>query len=325
MNELQFVQIQKDHPNHITIQISEYLTHELAEKIAAFRWHSAEPKMVNAVRRSTYEGKYFSDCFTVIATNSNNDVIGHLFCLKNQENPKRWYYGDLAVDPAYRRLKTASKMVTTAIQRMSDMGGETLCCYVEPSNMASINLQKSLGFKEKAYERFNDLINDGQLMFEKNIQQMYNAIPATVNEAVFVAMLYGDNRDALHGNYISLNEWKDVLSMADADEKNFLICRGAIPCAWLRINGLDNKDMAWVSMLAVSDKYKNQGIGTYAVRFAEEYIKAKGINKVGIHTTEDNVVAQGLYKKCGYTITGYGDCTTGDGVVRKGYTFVKEL
>lgn len=309
----------------ITIFTSDYLTHELAKKIAAFRWHSSEPEMINAVRRSIFDGKYFSDCFTVIATNSQNDVIGHLFCLKNQENPKQWYYGDLAVEPAYRRLKVASKMVNTAIQRVSDMGGETICCYVDPSNTASINLQKTLSFTEKPCEKFDNLINDGQIMFKKNIQQIYNIIPATVDEAIFVCMLYNSNREALHGNSISLSEWKDILSKKDTDEENFLICRGAIPCAWIKINGLNNKDMAWVSMLAVNDKYKHQGIGTFAINFAEEYIKSKGINKVGIHATEDNIIAQGLYKKCGYIITEYNDCTTGDGVARNHYTFVKEI
>jgi ribosomal protein S18 acetylase RimI-like enzyme len=98
-----------------------------------------------------------------------------------------------------------------------------------------------------------------------------------------------------------------------------------MPVAWFRINGLQNKDMSWISMLAVSDKHHRQGIGQYAVEFAECYVKEKGFSKIGIHTTEDNIPAQNLYKKCGYAVTEYGDCTTGDGENRKGYTFIKEL
>jgi ribosomal protein S18 acetylase RimI-like enzyme len=78
-------------------------------------------------------------------------------------------------------------------------------------------------------------------------------------------------------------------------------------------------------MLVVSNKHHRQGVGTFAIQYAEEYVKSKGFNKMGIHTTEDNIIAQNLYKKCGYVITEYKDCTTGDGVARKGYTFEKEI
>lgn len=78
-------------------------------------------------------------------------------------------------------------------------------------------------------------------------------------------------------------------------------------------------------MLAVEPKMQHQGIGTYAVKFAEDFIRSKGFLKIGIHTTDDNTPAQNLYKKCGYTITEHDECTTGDGLKRKGYTFVKEL
>lgn len=168
-------------------------------------------------------------------------------------------------------------------------------------------------------------MNEGDLMFELIIPSLYNVIPATADEAIFVCMFYAQNVEVLHGNQISLKEWKKILAMQDPDEQNFLICKGAMPVAWLRVNGLLNKDMAWISMLVVNGKMHRQGVGGYAVAYAENFIKDRGFNKIGIHTTEDNISAQNLYKKSGYKVTEYGDCTTADGVARKGYTFEKFL
>jgi len=98
-----------------------------------------------------------------------------------------------------------------------------------------------------------------------------------------------------------------------------------MPVAWLRINGLDNKDMAWISMLAVSDKFQRQGVGSFAVRFAEDFVRSGGIKMLGIHTTVDNIAAQNCYKKLGYHIHEESEGTTGDGVKRMGYTFVKNI
>ncbi|MCL2158457.1 MAG: GNAT family N-acetyltransferase [Oscillospiraceae bacterium] len=98
-----------------------------------------------------------------------------------------------------------------------------------------------------------------------------------------------------------------------------------MPVAWLRINGLDDKHKAWISTLVVSGKSKRQGVGTYAVNFAEEYVRAKGFSKMGIHTQADNVAAKSLYEKCGYTVTEYKDGTYPDKTIGKSYTFEKDL
>ena len=151
----------------------------------------------------------------------------------------------------------------------------------------------------------------------------FSVIPATPEHAEFVSEIYKENIKALHGG--DIYNWGEIFSWNDPDEQNFIICKNNSPAAWLRVNGLENEDIAWISMLVVSVKFHRQGIGKYAVNFAEEYIKSKGIKKVGIRTTEDNFTAQALYKKCGYIITEYGDCTNGDGMTRKGCTFEKEL
>jgi len=151
----------------------------------------------------------------------------------------------------------------------------------------------------------------------------FNVVSATSEYAKFVSEIYNENIEALHGG--DIYNWNEIFLRDKTDEKNFIICENDLPVAWLRIDGVNSKDIAWISMLIVEMKSQGCGVGIYAVNFAEEYIKSKGFNRIGVRTTEDNVAAQALYKKCGYAITEYGDCTTADGASRKGYTFEKEL
>ena len=255
MNELKFVQVtkgnecqhiyEKDIPKQeilITIQISKYLTHTLAEKIAAAQWHSCSLEWIDQIRLATYDDSYFYDCFEVVALGQNDAVIGRLHCVQNKSNQNLWYYGDLFVIPEYRRMGIATRMIHLAIDHLRELGAKTLRAYVSPDNLPSITLQKSIGFEEKPYQDFNNLILDGELMFELDLPCPYSVIPAKTDEAVFVSRFYWQNIESLHGKPKSLDEWKDALSLNDEDEQNFLICRGCMPLAWLRINGLLNKD-----------------------------------------------------------------------------------
>ena len=58
---------------------------------------------------------------------------------------------------------------------------------------------------------------------------------------------------------------------------------------------------------------------------AENIAREKGYKRIGIHTTEDNIIARALYLSAGYTVTEIGSCTTADGKERVGYTFQKEI
>ncbi len=138
-------------------------------------------------------------------------------------------------------------------------------------------------------------------------------------------MIYGKNVDTLHGNEISYNEWREALSANDEDEAYFLIYKDAIPVAWFKINGLCDNNTCWISMLAVEPAFQKRGIGECAVRFAEKFLKEIGKSCVSIHTTADNIPAQKLYKKCGYSVSEKCDYITGDGIKRAGYTFTKRI
>lgn len=283
----------------ITITVSEYLSADLARKIAMAQWKN--PEWSDSVRFWLYQCKTETDCFNVTAQNEFGDVIGRLFCIQNDSNPKLWYYGDLFVLPEYRRRHIAEKMIFAAIDTLKNRGSETIRCYVEPDNTPSLDLQRKLKFKEKPFLTFNNLINDGEIMFEKELGSVYEVITAqSSDDARYITRFYAKNEKALHGKEITHDEWCKMLSERDTDEENFLICRGAMPVAWLKINGLVNTDTGYISMLAVEPCFQHKGIGTFAIKFAVDFLLSKGKQKIGVQTTEDNALALSLYKKCGF-------------------------
>jgi len=149
-------------------------------------------------------------------------------------------------------------------------------------------------------------------------------------DIIFLSELLNEKQivASLHNAVKSYEEWLETYKKYwkdDDDEKHFIVYSDGDPVGWLKFNGLKNTETAWISMLVVSTKQQNKGIGHCAIAFSEEYMKSKGITKIGIHTTDDNLIAQKLYMKCGYSIVEYGACTTGDGAHRMGYTFMKNL
>ena len=173
---------------------------------------------------------------------------------------------------------------------------------MEPNNVPSRNLQAVLGFSEKPFESFNDFINDGEIMYELDIPCPLTIIPATKNEAYFVRILFAQNKDILNSGNISLSEWREILSVEDPDEKHFLICKGAMPVAYMKINGLLNTDKAWLSMLFVAKDFQHQGIGSFALNYAEKYVKERGFDVINVQTDKENIIAINFYSKFGYQI-----------------------
>ncbi len=143
--------------------------------------------------------------------------------------------------------------------------------------------------------------------------------------ACFIRHIYEANLNELHGKPIPLSEWNAMLEQDDSDEINLLILDQSIPCAWLKINGLDHPDTAWISMLAVLPSMKRKGIGTFAIQYAEKYLADLGKNTVCIRTTQDNLPALALYRKCGYQIVDDGSYITADGVRRQGFVLSKNI
>lgn len=132
----------------------------------------------------------------------------------------------------------------------------------------------------------------------------------------------------LHSERLSYDGWLEVYRKywkEDTDEKHFILFFEGTPAGWFKINGLDGKGTAWLSMLAVAPEYQRRGLGTAAVAFFEKYISDRGFSSAGIHTTEDNSTAKNLYEKCGYGVTERSESVTGDGSKMMSYTFFKKL
>ena len=113
-----------------------------------------------------------------------------------------------------------------------------------------------------------------------------------------------NNISALHTNIIPLDEWQHIFAEAenDTDEENFIIYNKDIPCGWLKLNGLQNDDTAWISTLVVSERFKHQGVGKFAVEFAIEYLAKRGYQHINLHTTTDNLSAIRFYEKSGFRL-----------------------
>ena len=135
---------------------------------------------------------------------------------------------------------------------------------------------------------------------------MYEIKLLTKENIPFVCELMSEenNVSALHTNIISFEEWDRTFTETenDYDEENFIIYNNSIPCAWLKLNGLQSKDTAWISMLVVSEKFKHQGIGKFAVEFAAQHLKRRGYRYINLQTTIDNSVALNLYGNYGFII-----------------------
>jgi GNAT superfamily N-acetyltransferase len=139
----------------------------------------------------------------------------------------------------------------------------------------------------------------------------------------FIHNVFEQNREILHGNIMTLDEWYIVFGEeADPYEANFVIMADSVPAAWLKINGL-NKETISISMLVVDDKFKHKGVGRFAINYSEDYARKNNKSAILIYTTKDNIIAKTCYLKCGYEITHELVYKVGDGIDREGYEFEK--
>lgn len=286
----------------ITIRASKFLSDELAKKVAQMCWGTSAPQYVNCVRKDVFDGLTDeNDCFEVIAETAKGEVVGRVHCIRNETDFSLWCYGDLFVTPEYRRMGIARQMAEMAISRLSEMGAAVLRCYVDPDNMPSRNLQKSIGFEEKPFKTFNFLDNDGEIMYEIKIPSCFCVIPATSDEAYFVRIMFVQNKNELKTENISLHEWKELLSADNSDEKHFLICKGAVPACYMRFSGVSGERKARISMLFVAKELQRCGAGTFALHFAEQYAKENGFDFIVASVDKNNKAAGNCFLKCGYT------------------------
>ncbi|MBD5104386.1 MAG: GNAT family N-acetyltransferase, partial [Ruminococcaceae bacterium] len=268
-----------------------------------------------------------ANCFLLTAF-KDNMLVGRVQFVQNPDNRLNWHIGDLNVKTDFRRRGIAKRLLTKGIDiiKSKASGGEFIYSDIEKDNEPSLCLHASLGFFDTGEVKpFWELIYADD--FTTHILFLDNKLTVTpVEERGHIEALsniYNRNIEPLHGGEITLEEWESFLSEKDSDEAHFLIYKSSFPAAWLKVNGLENKETGWISMLAVEPVFQKMGVGSFAVKFAEDFLRLRQKNKACICTTEDNTAAQRLYKKCGYGILENRECETGDGVKRKGLVFEK--
>ena len=143
---------------------------------------------------------------------------------------------------------------------------------------------------------------------------------ATEEDISFINNIYNDNIESLHGTYRNIDIWYELLRKQG---HTYYIVKSNSPVAWFRID-IENEEL-WIGMIQVDPKYHHQGIGKFILAITEEMARSKGFKKVGIHTTEDNLIARSLYTSAGYVVREIGPCTTADGAKRVGYSFIKQI
>jgi GNAT superfamily N-acetyltransferase len=226
------------------------------------------------------------------------------------------------VSPPYRRKGYGKAMLQHLEQHFSSHG--------------VTRMYLTTGAYAEAFWRSMGFIPTGEISPENKMQiyekdvMTFTVIPMTHDHIDFVvsAITSGKNKAALHLGDESPSAWRGIFAenLTDPDEANFIVMKDTAPVAWLKLNGLqDAQETAWLSMLAVKEDQQRGGIGSFAVRFAEDFAWQQGFKTLGIHTTADNAAAWGCYKKLGYRINEEGDCTTGDGVTRRGLSFQRDI
>ena len=316
MHELTFTTITENHRN---------LFHSLMQSYAAeldeHQHRSTPPDILtrwtdSIINNQHDNGRCLRLCY------DGTEIIGFLYGKIDQPEDKGYkrighgYIMEFYVLPKHRRKGYGSAMLSYLERFYYEHGVNDLYLTADP--VTGKPFWEAMG-----YTAAGEISPDnGQEIYEKTLLYINKAV---AKDAAYIAKPYEDNVVPLHGTIISRDERHNTLSENDNDEAHFLIYKHAVPVAWLKINGLSEGDSAWISMLVVSPRFQRQGIGKFAVRYAEEYCQTNGKKKLFIKTTTDNIPAQKLYKKSGYIISDEIIYVTSDGISRNGVVFVKKI
>ncbi len=289
-------------------------------------------RLTNVISTAHYQ----SDFFCTIMYNDNGEIIGCANFIQSSSDPSKWFYTDLWIASEYRRQGCATEIVNTGRQHLSECNAKTLLCTVEPHNEASLNLHRSLGFEQIETQPFEDFEVEGLIMFKMTVPQNFNIVSLTddFNYLAFICDLltHPSNVSALHLRKISDHEYrqfykemrKALILDAPEDELNYIIRKGVVPIGWLKLNGLSD-DSLWISMLVVHEKYRNLGAGIFALNFVEEFALSTRRKHICVNTTADNIIAQSLYMKGGYTVVKKENHQNEDETILARLTFHKEI
>jgi ribosomal protein S18 acetylase RimI-like enzyme len=73
---------------------------------------------------------------------------------------------------------------------------------------------------------------------------------------------------------------------------------------WFAINAERPRPSAFIYDFVIFAEYRRRGYGTQALAAMEEQVRALGAETIALHVFGHNHIAQALYKKTGYEVTG---------------------
>jgi len=83
-----------------------------------------------------------------------------------------------------------------------------------------------------------------------------------------------------------------------------ILCQSSM-CGYIRLtkNNTHSKEKGMIS-IALTKKFQQLGIGTYAYKLFETYIKEKGVNQIIALTVLSNTIGQEFFEKNNFQMTG---------------------
>ena len=120
-----------------------------------------------------YEKEHAVKWFEVVAS-EGGEIVGYLRCLRNPEDAREWFVGDVHVRKAAWRRGIATRMYEKVFREIAEYdAAERVIASVHPQNKASIRLHEKCGFQDtgKPCEFPTFFFDPAETAFEKWIYQ----------------------------------------------------------------------------------------------------------------------------------------------------------
>lgn len=259
--------------DNICVKILRYPNDEILKAITK-RYCDKSKEIEISITDAISNAHYKSDFFCVVVTD-NISVIGWANFFQSSLEGDQWFYSDLWVNTCYRRRGIAKKIIKSGLDYLSQTEAQLLKCTVEPNNIASINLQKSMGFKETKLVPFEDFEISGQIMFEIDVEQNLNMVELTdrYDYLIFICDLIKNENNISDNEYQRLyKETRDTLILNNNSRQyNYIIRKGIVPICWVRIDITNYNDKLPETILMIHPKYKNIGIEKIVSKYLGQY------------------------------------------------------
>ena len=299
---------ESDFADIFVIHIYDYLNEDLVSKVDAFidPCYAISDDYSSRTMFYSFDATLNREGFHVICMDRNDTIIGYIFCISNTSAPGRWIYADLQDMEEYRRMHIASMMVKCACNEIERRNGSVLCCEVSPNNVASINLQLSLGFIRQKSKKFDDYIEEDELWlyFEKKLS-LHDPFSISANiprMAYYIYQLNALNSIPQQDIDISIQNIEKKINDPGSDGQYYIIMYKQCPAAYVKLNILREQNILHINDIVVNPGMHGKEIENYIIRFAEDTAKSNGISEVSFCLHMSHLSLKKLFESCGYHI-----------------------